>query len=62
MNLASANLLRNVGRTPRSACWDSVLSTKKRDQGVPRGPGGPPHNTAKFATCMLFRTRYEPRS
>ena len=39
-----------VGRTPRSAADALVglvgISTdfEQRDQGVPRGPGGPPHN------------------
>jgi hypothetical protein len=41
-----------VGRTPRSAAdalvgplaYRELPASRARDEGVPRGPGGPPHN------------------
>jgi hypothetical protein len=53
MNLDSANLLRNVGRTPRSAADPLVGLLGLRTEYGEAGPGGPPHNTAKFAICSL---------
>src|SRR5437870_1672924 len=41
-----------VGRTPwsaRSDAFELILSKKKRVQGDPRGPGGPPHNFCRFS-------------
>ena len=37
-----------VGRTPWSAAgpWPASRS-EERDEGVPRGPGGPPHEAAR---------------
>ena len=41
------NVVQDVGRTPWSAPDPLVplptLRTRQRDEGVPRGPGGPPH-------------------
>ena len=43
-----------VGRTPRSAADALVglvgisIQFEQRDQGVPRGPGGPPHQAQTF--------------
>src|ERR1035438_7008029 len=36
--------------TPPSACWRSawlISLARQRDEGVPRGPGGPPHQERK---------------
>jgi len=51
--------LEIVGRTPRSAadapvgllapCVILLSLLRLRDEGVPRGPGGPPHDLCKQA-------------
>src|SRR5208283_6168367 len=51
-----------VGRTPRSAAAPLVgqnrpgliLMDRKRDVGVPSGPGGPPHLTADYSLVHLL--------
>jgi hypothetical protein len=57
MNLDSANLLRNVGRTPRSAADPLVGLLGLSSEYEETGPGGPPRNTTQ-----LYGTRYEPGS
>ena len=43
----------NVGRTPWSAADPLVGSGTGRDEGVPRGPGGPPY--AAFDRIVLVK-------
>src|ERR1039458_10567933 len=45
------------GRRPRRPLVPGEMRIPwfgRRDAGVPRGPGGPPHNPVLFATLLLF--------